>query len=136
MARNLPEDKRQSKMLDTDPEPIIEVEEKRVKERTDFDHDEVLVSWAKEQWSSIDAPSRYVCRVARFKNGMRGIQLVRGKDIKNPSFSGSMVFHPDEYYSLAQCIFRDSHFIRELCQRHPEGTDPLVDQIRDFVRSV
>jgi hypothetical protein len=134
MARDLPKDERQTGLFASDPEPVIEAEERAPKDRKDFDPDEILVRWSQEARSALEGASDYVCRVARFKNGKRGLQLIRGKDVRNPAFVSTLTLTPDEYYSLAQCIFRDSHLIRELCSKHPDGTEPIVDKIRDFVR--
>jgi len=80
------------------------------------------------RWSSASM-SKGGCqiRIAKFKNGNRGLMRIRGKQ-----HTSSMIFSGDEYYSLAQCIFRDSILIRQLCNRFPEGTDPTVDALRDF----
>lgn len=120
-------------LFESDPEPI-EQEEVTAREREDFDPNKILVKWSQEAWSSIDGPSDYVCRVAKFKNGKRGLQFIRGANVKNPDFVSTMTLTGDEYYSLAQCIFRDSHLIRELLNRNPDGTDEIVDKLRDFVK--
>ena len=102
------------------------------RQRGQFDPDSILGKWLAEAQN--DGPEGLICRVslARYKNGRRGIQFVRFKDPKQPHFSSQLLLYPEEYYTLAQCIFRESLFIRELCRRFPEGTDPTVDGIRTF----
>lgn len=106
---------------------------KTVKQRGPFDPDEILVRWTQEA-SNDPGESEHNIRVARFKNGKRGIQFIRGTEIKNPSFVATLTLHQNEYYSLAQCVFRDSQWIRELCEKYPPGTEPTVDKIRDFCK--
>ena len=113
-------------------EPEPEVVEERPKERSDFDPDEPLVRWTSQAQGEVDGISGKV-RFAKFRNGRRGFQIVRGVG-KQPHFNSTMVLHPDEYFMMAQCIFRDSKLIQKLVERHPEGTDPDVDAIRDFLR--
>lgn len=133
MARLFPNNDKQQGLFATDAEPIIEEEERTEKTRDDFDPNHTLASWAQEASNGLSGREETVCRVARFKNGRRAIQTVRG-DQKNPAYVGAMILEPNEYYSFAQCIFRDSHLIRELCTRFPPGSDPTVDKIRDFVQ--
>jgi hypothetical protein len=114
--------------------PSPEDEQERLKERSEFDPDEILVRWVQSAQVRISPRAAYDIRLAKFKNGRRGLQLIRGGNLSQPHHVTALMLHPDEYYTLAQCIFRDSGLIKELCIRFPEGTDATIDRIRDFVR--
>lgn len=118
-------------MWDDPADRPVEPEERSQKSRSDFDPDEPLVRWVSEASGDVRGKPRLV-RVAKFKNGRRGLQLVRG-DSKHPEQSSTLVLHFAEYLMLAQCIFRDSRHIQDLISRYPVGTDPTVDGIRDFL---
>lgn len=101
--------------------------EKGVKMRSE-DHDEVMLRWVDSE-----STGRHRVRVAKYRNGHRGLQFVRFAPDGLVEASSSMLLNPEQYYQLAQCVFRDSQLIKELCTRFPRGTDETVDKIRDFV---
>lgn len=117
-------------------EPIIEEEERAPREFKDgIDIDDVAFKWAAT--GDIQKDSRedaYFVRIAKFKNGYRGVQFVRfkgdnPKDSRNVSYHSCITLTPEQYYGLAQCVFRDSKLIKALLQGHD-----MVDKIRAFVK--
>lgn len=94
---------------------------------------DTAVTWTAEATSHVP-PTAYTVRVAKFQNGRRGIQFVRRCEDGSLAYCSSVVLHPDEYYSLAQCIFKDSGLIKELLLRFPAGADSVVDRIRELTK--
>lgn len=111
-------------------EPVPEPVEKRSKDRsTPEDLDAPMIAWVN---SDVTDP-RYRVRVAKYRNGHRGIQTVRVADDGRVASSSCVLLTPVQYFDLAQCIFRDSGLVKQLLLKHPKGTHEIVDRIRELV---
>lgn len=95
------------------------------KVRDPYDPDKVLALIIQEE-SERDS---YNIRIAKFVNGKRGLQLMRGD-----AFASTLILKADEYHALAVCILRDSTLIKRLLLSFAPGTNELVDALRDIVR--
>lgn len=102
--------RRTLKLFDDAPlEPIIEAEERTAREHSDgINIDDIAFRWAAEGDIQKDArEDSYFVRVAKFKNGYRGLQFVRFKgdnprDPKSVSYQSCVTLTPEQYYEIGR----------------------------------
>lgn len=93
-------------------EETTEPDIKPQKDRSVVDVDEPMLKWVES-----DISHHEVCvRVARYKNGHRGIQFMR----KDGSSMSCVLLSPEMYRQLERCVFRGSSELKELLLAHPD----------------
>ncbi len=99
-----------------DVSPSIEMEEISTQRKFRFfDPEEMPVEWSLASVSNESGTSVYQCRLARFRNGGRGLQLVKHQgEVSNPSFVHTTMFSKDEFHTLARAVFRESVLLKNL----------------------
>lgn len=97
-----------------DPTPPEKLHKTRMSEE---DADEPMLKWIN---SDITHPE-YSVRIAKYKNGHRGIQCMR----KGVSMS-CMLLTPEMYAQLERCVLLGSLQLRQVAMSYPELREMLV----------